>query len=124
MTRTLLAAALLFASAPAFACAGGKCADDCGKPAAAKTEAAATTPAATPAKVEGEKVVLNVTGMSCVSCSNKVTASLKAVEGVKSATVDATTGKAELVIDNKKTNAEALAKVVTDSGYKTTVSTQ
>ena len=27
-----------------------------GKPAAAKTEAAATTPAATPAKVEGEKV--------------------------------------------------------------------
>lgn len=124
MTRTLIAVALLLTSAPAFACAGGKCADDCGKPAPAKTEAAATTPAATPAKVEGEKVVLNVTGMSCVSCSNKVTASLKAVEGVKSATVDATTGKAELVIDNKKTNAEALAKVVTDSGYKTTVSTQ
>jgi copper chaperone CopZ len=124
MTRTLLAAALLFASAPAFACAGGKCGDECAKPAPAKTETATTTPAATPAKVEGEKVVLNVTGMSCVSCSNKVTASLKAVEGVKSATVDATTGKAELVIDNKKTNAEALAKVVTDSGYKTTVSTQ
>ncbi|MCK6517976.1 heavy-metal-associated domain-containing protein, partial [Myxococcota bacterium] len=72
----------------------------------------------------GEKVVLNVTGMSCVSCSNKVTASLKAVEGVKSATVDVATGKAELIIDNKKTNADALAKVVTDSGYKTTVSTQ
>lgn len=124
MTRFLFAAALLLTSAPALACAGGKCADDCGKPAPAKTEAAATTPAATPAKVEGEKVVLNVTGMSCVSCSNKVTASLKAVEGVKSATVDVATGKAELVIDNKKTNADALAKVVTDSGYKTTVSTQ
>ena len=120
MTRLFFAAALLLVSAPAFACAGGKCADDCGKPAPAKTETAATTPA----KVEGEKVVLNVTGMSCVSCSNKVTASLKAVEGVKSATVDVATGKAELIIDNKKTNADALAKVVTDSGYKTTVSTQ
>jgi copper chaperone CopZ len=123
MTRFIFAAALLLTSAPAFACAGGKCGDECSKP-AAKTETAATTPAATPAKVEGEKVVLNVTGMSCVSCSNKVTASLKAVDGVKSATVDVATGKAELVIDNKKTNAEALAKVVTDSGYKSTVSTQ
>ena len=126
MTRLFFAAALLLVSAPAFACAGGKCADDCGKPAPAKTETAATTPAAAaaPVKVEGEKVVLNVTGMSCASCSNKVTASLKAVEGVKSATVDVATGKAELVIDNKKTNADALAKVVTDSGFKTTVSTQ
>ncbi|MCK6522365.1 heavy-metal-associated domain-containing protein [Myxococcota bacterium] len=123
MTRLIFAAALLFASAPAFACAGGKCGDECSK--ATKTETAKTeTPAATPAKVEGEKVVLNVTGMSCVSCSNKVTASLKAVDGVKSATVDVATGKAELVIDNKKTNADALAKVVTDSGFKTTVSTQ
>jgi copper chaperone CopZ len=126
MTRLIFAAALLFASAPAFACAGGKCGDECSKAAeAAKADAAKTaTPAATPVKVEGEKVVLNVTGMSCVSCSNKVAASLKAVDGVKSATVDVATGKAELVIDNKKTNAEALAKVVSDSGYKTTVSTQ
>jgi hypothetical protein len=40
MTRTLFAAALLLTSAPAFACAGGKCGDECSKP-AAKTETAA-----------------------------------------------------------------------------------
>ena len=115
MIRLLAVFAGLTVCAPAFACAGGKCSEECGK---------AHEQAAIPADVQGTHVLLNVTGMSCVSCSNKVTASLKAVEGVKSATVDVATGKAELVIDNKKTNADALAKVVTDSGFKTTVSTQ
>lgn len=119
MFRLVLACSALLLSSPAWACAGGKCADECGKAAAATTPAA-TTPAA---PVDGTKVVLTVTGMQCGACSSKVSAQLLKTEGVKSATVDHATGKAELVIDSAKTNADALAKVVTDLGYKASVAT-
>lgn len=114
MFRLLVVSIALIASTPALACGGAKCSEEC-----SKAHEQASTPA--PANVTGTKVVLNVTGMSCGSCSAKVTAALMGTEGVKSATVDHTTGRAEVIIDDKKTNADALVKVITGLNYSATV---
>lgn len=112
MLRFVVLGAALAFSVPALACNGGKCSEECAK--------SAETPPA-PANVQGTKVVLNVTGMSCGSCANKVTAALMATEGVKLATVDHSTGRAEVIIDDTKTNADALVKVVTALSYGASV---
>ncbi|MCB9766403.1 MAG: heavy-metal-associated domain-containing protein [Alphaproteobacteria bacterium] len=117
MLRTAIVSLGLLVTTPALACAGGKCPDDCGN----KTAAAETAPAPTPAEVEGTRVSLDVAGMKCGACSGKITAALLETDGVKAATVDHTTGKAEIVFDESKTNTDALVKVVTDLNYQASV---
>lgn len=112
MFRLLVLGSALVFSVPALACNGGKCSEECSK---------STEKPATPANIQGTKVVLNVTGMTCGSCANKVTAALMATEGVKHASVDHATGRAEVIIDDTKTNADALVKVVTALSYGASV---
>ena len=56
--------------------------------------------------------------MTCGSCSDKVKASLKGLEGVILAAVDYQTGAVEIAFDNKKIDVKTLEKTLVDSGYK------
>lgn len=106
---TLIAALTLMGAIAAMA-------DDCG--AAPKTEAtvkATTTNAVAPAN--GQKLVLNVSGMTCGACVNTVTKSLSAVNGVSDVTVNLEKGTAELVYDPAKVKPDMLAEAVSKAGY-------
>lgn len=109
MLRTVALFALL-ASPTAFACGGKACGESCGM--ASHTETAGDDVAA----ATGEKVALNVTGMTCGACASKVTAALKGVDGVNAATVDIETGLANVAFDASKTSIDALIAVVAELG--------
>lgn len=110
MLRALTVSLGLLISAPAFACAGGNCSDDCGK-AAAKVESPDLSEAA------GTKVAISVDGMKCGACSSKITAALLETDGVTAATVNHETGVADVAFDPEKTDADALVKVITGLNY-------
>lgn len=69
-------------------------------------------------KAEGTKASFKLDGMTCGSCSDKVKASLKGLEGVILAAVDYQTGAVEIAFDNKKIDMKTLEKTLVDSGYK------
>ena len=65
---------------------------------------------------------LNIEGMMCPHCEGRVRDALLATEGVESAAVSHKDGTATVTHDGR-TNAEALAAVVTGAGYKVTSTT-
>ncbi len=113
MNRSLLAgvvfAALLF-SVPAAACPM--------QDAQAYQQAAEKVDA-----TEGTKVVLAVSGLTCGSCSDKLTKELTALDGVKAAAVDYQTGEAKIAFVEGETDVDALIKAIEAAGFTATVST-
>lgn len=77
-----------------------------------------TTTAATELPA-GTRASLDVTGMTCGACAEKVKTALLGVEGVNGATVDATTGKAEVSYDAGKTSPEKILAGVATTGHFT-----
>jgi copper chaperone CopZ len=65
--------------------------------------------------------VLKTTGMTCASCSNKITDALRSQKGVAVTEVDVEGGWVIIGYDTKATKPEALAKKVTDSGFGSNV---
>lgn len=105
--RTLALATLALAlSTSAFAC-----------PSADASATAFQTAAAEVAAAAGTKVTLQISGMSCGSCSDKVTAELKKINGVKAVAVDHATGVAQIAFDSNVTKADALVAAVKQAGY-------
>lgn len=111
MSRLLLLASL-FVSSAAFACPGNENCGSCPMPTAS---AAKSTTAALPAGTQGN---LDVTGMHCGSCADKVKTALMGVDGVRGATVDHASGKVVVSFDDKKTNLDALVKAVNNTGFQ------
>lgn len=110
MRSLMFGAALLFAT-PAFAC---PMAD-----AAAFAEAAKEVEA-----MPGAKVTLAVDGMHCGSCSEKVVAALKGIDGVAGVASDYQTGKTVVALsEGAKLDAESLAAAVSKAGFKAAVAT-
>lgn len=109
MIRLLLAASLFF-SAAANACPGNASCGSCPMP-----TASAAAPAPLPAGTIGK---LDVSGMKCGACADKVKAALMGVQGVNGANVDFATGKAEISFDDKKTNLDAMVKAVNNTGFQ------
>jgi len=73
------------------------------------------------AKVEaldGTKVTLKVDGMTCGSCSEKVTAALTAIDGVTAAAVDYQKGTALVAYEPGKVQPEAIAAAIVELGFK------
>jgi copper chaperone CopZ len=105
MIRTLaLLAGFSLISSPAFAC-----------PAA---DAAAFAAAAeTVQKTTGTKASFKVAGLTCGSCSDKVTAALDKLEGVIAAAVDYQTGEAKVAFDSEKTNPKKLLAAIKATGF-------
>lgn len=105
MIRTTMITAALLLSAPAFAC---PMAD-----AAAFAEAAEAVK-----KADGTHVSLMVEGMHCGSCSEKITAALNGIDGVKASAADYQTGRTEVAIDVKKVKVDALIAKISELGFK------
>lgn len=118
MLRAFIVSVALLVPSAAFACGGKDCGGTCPMAGHASTPA---TDASAVAQADGTKVKLSLKGMTCGSCSGKVTAALQAIDGVNAVSVSHETGLAEIAFDAGKTSSEALAKVVTDLGYAATV---
>lgn len=63
------------------------------------------------------KRTMRIEGMMCGHCSGRVKKALEAVAGVETAEVSHETGTAEVTLRGGVSD-EALAKAVTDAGYK------
>ena len=97
----------------ALACGGQSSQKTCNVPAPSDTTDISA--------VEGERAAFAITGMKCGNCSAKIVAALNAVDGVKAATVDHATGKAQVVFQADKTNSALLLAAITATGYAATV---
>lgn len=76
------------------------------------------------AKAE-ERGVFKIEGMTCGGCAVAVKMAAKSVDGVKECKVSYEKGTAEVTYDASKTNADAIAKVITEkSGFKATAPTK
>ncbi|MBI3714624.1 MAG: heavy-metal-associated domain-containing protein [Betaproteobacteria bacterium] len=73
------------------------------------------------AAAESKSATLVVEGMTCAGCPVTVKRLLKKTPGVTEVSVDAKTHLAQVKFDPDKTQAEQLAKAVTEIGYPTTV---
>jgi len=65
-----------------------------------------------------EKVTLGITGMSCAACVRRVEEGLRAINGVKSASVNFATQKASVEYDPSSVSPDAMAETVRDLGYE------
>lgn len=73
----------------------------------------------TPAKPATATCTLKVSGMTCAGCEAAVRMAARSVDGVTEVKVSYAKGNAEVTFDPSKTNAAAIAKVVTEkSGFK------
>ena len=68
-----------------------------------------------------ETVKLSVEGMHCAHCQKRVEDALKAVKGVKKATVSLENASADVEINAGKVDASALADAVNAAGFEAKV---
>ncbi len=64
-----------------------------------------------------QKELLNVTGMTCGGCADKVTRALQAINGVKEVNVSVLEGKATVQFDEHLTSPDQLKTAVQHAGY-------
>ena len=88
-------------------------ADACPMADAAAFQEAAQKVAAT----EGAHASFVINGMTCGSCSSKVTKHLNGVDGVLASAVDYQTGKVEVAFDSAKVDAKKLEAELVSTGY-------
>jgi copper ion binding protein len=69
-------------------------------------------------KVRTQRVILPVQGMSCVSCVNRIRATLRQVTGVVAANINFVTGKVAVVYILGQVTTEDLARAIETAGYK------
>lgn len=65
----------------------------------------------------GQKVVLDVKGMTCAACPLTVKAVLRKQPGVEEVKMDAAQNTAEVTFDPAKVSPERLARAVTEAGH-------
>ncbi len=68
-------------------------------------------------EANANKAVLNITGMTCASCSARVEKKLSKLEGVRTVNVNLTTEKATVEYDPSKLKLSDMVKAVKDIGY-------
>lgn len=63
-------------------------------------------------------VELHVQGMSCAGCAQSIERRLLAIDGVQMAQVELTTGNADIIFDDTRTNLALLAKTIEALGFE------
>lgn len=71
-----------------------------------------------------QNISLNVKGMTCASCVNRIEKVLKKDEGVISASVNLATEKANVVFDNSKLDIKKIIGLIEKAGYEASESVQ
>lgn len=64
-----------------------------------------------------EKIKLNISGMTCVNCSNGITKVINKLEGVESSNVNFASNSGEFVVDTKKVSKEQIITKIKKLGY-------
>ncbi|CAM4349721.1 copper ion binding protein [Jeotgalicoccus halotolerans] len=64
------------------------------------------------------KVILNVEGMSCGACVNKVEESVGQLNGVESVKVQLPAGKADVTFNDSTINLDDIKVVIQNTGYE------
>ena len=67
---------------------------------------------------ESKTLKLKITGMTCAGCSNHISNALKEVAGIMEHKVEYPGDLATIQYDPKKTNPDAIIKVIEKTGYK------
>jgi Cu+-exporting ATPase len=67
------------------------------------------------------KIILDIGGMTCASCSKLNEGALMSIKGVQSASVSITTNQAVVEYDEKAVTAKQMLKAIQDIGYSATV---
>jgi len=98
--RTVVLVSLLTGPALALACPG--------------SESAAADITAAP----GTHLVLDVTGMTCGNCADRVTAAIQALDGVNAVSVNHETGKAEIAYDEAKLEEKTFIATIEGLDFK------
>ncbi|GEM_PF-541201 len=78
---------------------------------------AQTTNNVTNHKTPLKTITINIEGMSCLGCANKISNSLKSLDGVKDCKVNIDESKATVKIEDGKVTNEQLVKAVVKAGY-------
>lgn len=65
-----------------------------------------------------EKINLNISGMTCVNCSNGIEKFLNKQKGVESTKVSFASSEGEFTIDTETMSKESLIKKIEQLGYK------
>lgn len=67
-----------------------------------------------------EQLILNVSGMTCTACENRIQRALGKLEGVRQARADHRAGEVRVLVDPAKTPEEAVRACIMDAGYEVT----
>jgi len=73
-------------------------------------------------KIESKEEIINIKGMHCNSCVEKIEAKLSQLKGVDKARVSLVDEKAYVRFDSKQTNLDAIKTEIESIGYKTNIS--
>jgi copper chaperone len=65
-----------------------------------------------------ETMVLQVSGMSCTGCEQRIDRVLRRVEGVRSVVADHVGGRVEVRVGPELTDRRVLAERIEDAGYE------
>ena len=122
LTIVFAMAVVLVAVGVSFAC-GNKCG---AKTASAQMTGAKACPltgktvktADAAVKETDNKIMMNVSGMTCQRCVTSITKSLASVEGVSDVVISLEDGTARVAYDAEKVKPEALTLAVVKAGYK------
>jgi len=64
-----------------------------------------------------KEATLQITGMTCAACSNRIEKGLKKIEGVKEANVNLALERSTIVFDPSKTSPQAFEEKIEKLGY-------
>jgi P-type Cu+ transporter len=70
-----------------------------------------------------QKVILQIKGMTCASCVNRIEKALTKNEGIISASVNLATEKANVVFEDSKVSPSAIRALISNAGYEVVSST-
>lgn len=65
-----------------------------------------------------KKITLEITGMSCAHCVNKIETALQGLQGVEKAKVNLKKGTAKVKYDDKVQEVDNLTAAVKEAGYE------
>ncbi|PKH08767.1 MULTISPECIES: copper chaperone CopZ [Planomicrobium] len=65
-----------------------------------------------------KKITLEITGMSCAHCVNKIETALQDLQGVEKAKVNLKKGTAKVKYDDKVQGVDNLTAAVKEAGYE------
>lgn len=65
-----------------------------------------------------KEIILNIEGMHCTGCSNRLTKVLNNIDGIESAEVSFETKKATIKYDGSKVSVETIKAEIEEAGFK------